>query len=491
MKLRNLLQDNVHSLDIQGEIENIEVKGIANNSKDVEAGFIFVAIKGSLADGHQFINDAVSSGAAVIVGEETIANLSVPYLKVDDSREWLGRLASHFYDHPSERKVIVGITGTNGKTTTSYFLKHLLQENGISCSLIGTIQTIINGKATPSTNTTPSSLDLHKLISQSQDEVIIVEVSSHGLDQKRLEGIQFDLCLFTNLDHDHLDYHGTLEEYFQTKSTLFTMLKQNGLAVINDDDYWGSKLISNLKRMGQEVQSIGKSSTSTIQFTELSMDATPIFQFLDNKTQYKVQLSIPGLHNIYNCLLAFIAAKNLGVSEEKLLSSLTTFKGIEGRFERIQLINDVTVVVDYAHTASAVGHCLRTARQCKAKRIIHLFGYRGDRDEAKREEMLRISSELSDFYILTMDDLNTESSEEMIRKLQMLKKDTGKDNGCFIPDRTLAIKEAIAMSQKGDWVVITGKGHESYQQSFYLPTNSDRETIDYFDENLKEKISNW
>ncbi|MGK7377302.1 UDP-N-acetylmuramoyl-L-alanyl-D-glutamate--2,6-diaminopimelate ligase [Planococcus sp. 1R117A] len=478
MKIRQLL----HKLDLITRLDastlELDIQGIADNSRDVEEGFAFVAIAGFESDGHGYIDQALEKGAALIIGEQAIAGLTVPYLQVVNSRKALGRMARNFYGHPSNRKVMIGITGTNGKTTTSYMLRHFLESNGISCSIIGTIQNVINGQKTKSSNTTPSSLALHKLLSHSHDEVVIMEVSSHGLAQHRLAGITFDFGLFTNLHPEHLDYHGSMEEYFQTKLLMFHQLKAHGTAVVNADNVWGRKLTETLQREGKSVYAIGRSADCDLRVVHFTPTTSTMLVEEKNET-YQMDSAMNGMHNMYNTLMAVGVSRLLRIPKEKLLDSIPHFKGVEGRFEMTKRANGTTVVVDYAHTPDAIAYCLEAVKLQSARRIIHVFGFRGDRDPGKRSAMLSLSAEWSDRYILTLDDLNTVPRSEMLDVLKRLNEVYGNPKGSIVPDRTLAIQQAITDSQPGDWIVITGKGHEKYQQSYQLPTTSDRETVDF------------
>ncbi|MDC3418640.1 UDP-N-acetylmuramoyl-L-alanyl-D-glutamate--2,6-diaminopimelate ligase [Aquibacillus salsiterrae] len=486
MELLGLLENIPYQQDTFFDLSQRKVLGIAESSAKTENGFVFVAIKGTQHDGHQYIQDAITRGATAIVGEDEVEQeLSVPYLRVENSREVLGRLANNFYHNPSKSKVMIGVTGTNGKTTTSYLIKHILETNGISCSLIGTIQTIINGKSEKSINTTPSSLTINQLLAKSEDLVVILEASSHGLSQYRLEGIQFDVCIFLNLTHDHLDYHKSLEEYFQSKASLFHKLKNGGIAIINTDDYWGGKLFNQLQGK-VDTFSVGNSDHN-----DYVIDWTN--QLIKSKKnngeneweQHKIEFPMAGIHNMYNASMAFVAAEKLAVTKEQIIAAIENFPGVDGRFEVFKQDNGSTVVIDYAHTADAIFHCLQTAKSQGAKRIVHIFGFRGNRDETKRKEMLQISADLSDQYILTLDDLNNVKLKEMLETLEALQGKFGNDKGVIMPDRTLAIEYAMTNSQSGDWIIVTGKGHERYQQTFALPIASDRETVTFLQQQKK------
>ncbi|MCM3389342.1 UDP-N-acetylmuramoyl-L-alanyl-D-glutamate--2,6-diaminopimelate ligase (plasmid) [Ureibacillus chungkukjangi] len=487
MKLKQLINTLDLKNTLKSESANINISGIADNSIDVENNYIFVAIKGLNTDGHDYISDAIKRGASAIIGEIDIEknSLPVPYIQVSNSRKALGVIANSFYNSPSKQKLMIGITGTNGKTTTSFILKHILESNGMTCSLIGTIQNEINGEVYHSKQTTPSSLSLQRFLSESRDEIAIVEVSSHGLTQYRVEGIRFDICIFTNLEQEHLDYHGTMENYFKSKLLLFNHLKENGQAVVNVDNFWGEKLAEILKEKEIIVHTIGQARENEVQIKKFNYEKSVISIEESNET---IHFSMPmtGVHNLYNFVMAYRVAQLLGIQKEDVINSLRNFKGVKGRFEILKLQNDVTVVVDYAHTANAVFYCLNTAKQHGAKRVTHIFGFRGNRDESKRKEMITISSELSNQFILTFDDLNSVTIPEMIQTLKDLNNLYGNQKGLVIPDRTLAIKWAIEQSKPVDWIIITGKGHEDYNQKFTLPTSSDEKTVLYLTEEFNK-----
>lgn len=488
MEVRHLIKGLDIKTKIKVETTNLIVNGIADNSLEVKRNFIFVAIEGFGIDGHTYINDAIKKGACVVIGEKDLSDIAVPYLKVNNSRKALGIIASNFYDNPSKHKVTIGITGTNGKTTTSHLLKHIIEKSGRTCSMIGTIQNVINGEVSRGVNTTPSSLALQRLLSISEDDIIIMEVSSHGLGQYRLEGIQFDYCLFTNLDHDHLDYHASMEAYFQTKLLLFDKLKMGGQAVINSDNSWGNRVVSILQSRGGVPFTIGKSQNNNLEIIDFNYQNSTI-KFKENNVFSYLYSPMPGVHNIYNTIMAYGVALLLNLNKAHVLSSIYDFAGVNGRFEILKQDNGATVVIDYAHTTDAYSHCLRAAKLSGAKRLIHVFGFRGNRDTSKRQDMLSVTSEISDHYILTLDDLNSVSQNEMVRTMEHLNRSFGNEKGSIVADRTLAIKRAIEISNPGDWIIITGKGHEEYKQNYYLPTKSDKETVTFLHDQQKYRDS--
>ncbi|WP_431801879.1 UDP-N-acetylmuramoyl-L-alanyl-D-glutamate--2,6-diaminopimelate ligase [Halobacillus andaensis] len=485
MELQQLLD---HLLfECHHSINHISINGVTDSSMEVEPGYVFVAIKGYQTDGHDYINDAVAKGAAAIIGENEDQGLSVPYIKVANSKKALGIVSSAFYQNPSQNKIMIGITGTNGKTTTSYLVKHILDHLGYSCSLIGTIQNIVNGEKTTTQNTTPNALKVNQLLSQSNDDVVIMEASSQGLAEYRLEGITFDICLFTNLSHEHLNYHGTLDQYFEAKSKLFSKLKPGGSAVVNADDYYGEKLINKMKEREVPVLSFGENPEASIQMKDFKLSYPYSVQLKDGMHSCEVTSPIPGYHNLFNVAIAYACAKVLRASSASICRAIESFPGVEGRFNMIDFPNGSTVVIDHAHTPDAVINCLQTSSESKNGKLYHVFGFKGDKDTEKRKEMVRISAEMCDHYILTLDNLNNVPKEEMIQALNELQANYGNEKGEIVEDRTLAIEKALSLSKEGDWIVISGKGHQTYQHSYHFPVKSDKEAVLLLKEQIPEK----
>ncbi|MGS2778305.1 UDP-N-acetylmuramoyl-L-alanyl-D-glutamate--2,6-diaminopimelate ligase [Robertmurraya sp. GLU-23] len=487
-----ILQDVIKGIQVKNNPnisdKDIFITGIADNSKEVKSGYIFVAVSGYSSDGHDYIEHAVSFGASIVIGEKEIDNLQIPYLQVNNSRRALGIIAKNFYNDPSSKKIMIGITGTNGKTTTSFMLQQILEKNGITCSVIGTINNIINGKKLISENTTPGSIKLNSLLHSSKDQVVIMEVSSHGLAQYRLEGIKFDYCIFTNLYHEHLDFHGSMDEYFLAKSLLFEKLKPCGFAIINGDNHWGMKLYKILQEREITTYLVGTSNSNDLIITTYESAKNPFILLTEEDQSVAIKLPIPGLHNLYNAALAYSTARCMSIQKESILSALNSFPGVPGRFEIYRHDLGPTFVVDYAHTADAFEFILQTVKKCGAKRIIHIFGFRGGRDLTKRAEMVEVSSKISDYYILTIDDLNNEKVNEMFHMMENLTSKNSPEKGLIILDRTLAIQTAQQMGKTGDWIVITGKGPEQYKQPFVLPTNTDKETVLYVQGQLEKEL---
>lgn len=473
MKLHQLLQP----LNITPQnLPDLEVSGIQFQSNKVKNGNIFVAIKGLQDDGHKYINEAIEKGAIAIIGERPIILNSVPYFQVSDTREALAKLASTFYHHPSKTHKMIGITGTNGKTTTSYIIKHLLNAFDRSCALISTVENFINGKSYPSTATTPNALELQHLLKKSDDEYVVLEVSSHGLHQKRVEGIAFDYAVFTNLTHEHLDYHNSLDDYFQVKSGLFQKLKSDGKAIIFSNCPWGRRLIKKLRCENIPVYTYGSSLDDDLQYISRVGNTIKVSWL---NMLWEFELSLPGKYNVYNCLAAILVALLEGVSISMIKQSLKHFRGVPGRFQIYRHPSNIHFIIDYAHTPDGLEKFLKAVKQLSYKRIIHIFGFRGNRDITKRGLMLNISNQYSQQTILTIDDLNGVQKETMIHQLEELLKNYGCEHTVIISDRTLAIKYAWDLAKAGDVIVITGKGPELYQEKFQLPARSDTETIHY------------
>lgn len=476
MKLNQLLENIIGKDSLEQSFNHIEIKGISANSTEIGQNHLFIAISGYQQDGHDYINNAIEAGAIAVVGEKEINGLNVPYVRVSNSRLALAQIAKEFYQTSSKKHTIIGITGTNGKTTTSFMLKHILEDAGLSCSLFGTIHNVVNGQKLPSFNTTMDALELHRHLSICKDDVVIIEVSSHGLSQFRVEGIEFDYCLFTNLDHEHLDYHQDMDDYFSVKATLFNKLKTDGKAIINSYNSWGERLFRSLQCKRQNVFAMGEAGNNHLQIVRCKTGNPPMAVFTEGDEKYPLKMKILGIHNIYNAAMAFLTLRKFNIPGDEIIQSLQTFPGVPGRFEIFEHPNEATVVIDYAHTSDAFSRCLSSVRELGAKRIFHVFGFRGNRDESKRMGMLKKSYELSDRIILTLDDLNHLSYEEMVQILNELNRS---QKALIIPDRTLAIQYAGDNTDKDDWIIITGKGEEKYQQPYFLPTTCDEDTIRY------------
>lgn len=474
-------------MDIQSALEGIIVyphyiqpircTGIEYDSNKVKTGSIFVAIPGKNADGHHYIADAVRSGAAAIVGERPPISLPVPYIQVKNARQALALLARQYFQSPSERHRLIGVTGTNGKTTTTHMIHHMLRLQNISCAMIGSLGCEINGKKIDSEYTTPDAVQLHRLLQECRDDLIVMETSSHGIDQHRIGGLSFDYACFTNLSHDHLDYHGSMEHYYVTKRRLFSQLKRDGEAIVVAKDSWGHRLQTELMRMGKNVFTAGESSDHHVQVLDIVHDDPVLFRLKEGDEQYVIQLMISGEYNAWNAAAAWLTVRRIGLEPKQIQAGLASFRGVPGRFETFPHPEGALFVVDYAHTPDAFAQFLETLRKRKRKRLIHIFGFHEQRDRSKRNPMLNISKMKSDIIILTQDELKGRPLNEYMQELKLLAHQCDIKNVRFIPDRIEAIKYAWSIAGAGDIVAITGKGADRYEQSFALPFTSDVETI--------------
>jgi UDP-N-acetylmuramoyl-L-alanyl-D-glutamate--2,6-diaminopimelate ligase len=473
MKLAHLLQ--ALSLPLP-KCEDVEINHITFDSKQVHKGGLFVAIPGFTSDGHDYIANAVLAGASAIIGERPISGLPIPYLKVPNARLALAELAAELYGHPDQDHTMIGITGTNGKTTTAYMIRHILEYAGQSCALFGTIERYTNKRKHPSLMTTPDAVTLQQWLLESIDHHVVMEVSSHGLSQSRVDGIRFDYAIFTNLSHEHLDYHQTLERYFESKARLFQLLKSRGEALINTHGSWGRKLAAQLRLEGMPISTFGPHENDTLQLLHINNVINPVFEVRESNEIHRLNLSISGLHNIWNAMAAILFARRNSIPFSVIAGALSSFPGVPGRLETYLHPNGAHVVIDYAHTPDGLEQCLQAVKATNPLRLVHVFGFRGRRDSSKWETMMDISTTLCDETILTLDDLNDVPYDQMMSHYEQFKQ---VGLAAVIPDRTLAIQEAWNQLESRDCLVITGKGPENYQTSFELPTQSDPDTILY------------
>ncbi|MDQ0413551.1 UDP-N-acetylmuramoyl-L-alanyl-D-glutamate--2,6-diaminopimelate ligase [Mesobacillus stamsii] len=489
MRLSEVLDALGNSLKKYINGADLELTGIQMDSRKVKPGDLFVAISGFQIDGHQFIQEAMEKGAAAVMGENE-HHLAVPYIQVFDSRMALGRVASAYFQHPSRKHTVIGVTGTNGKTTVSYMIKHILEYAGKSCSLLGTVSYLINNEVYKPSNTTPDALQIQELLAKSNDEFVVLEVSSHALKQYRIEGLELDYGLFTNLSHDHLDYHPTIEDYFEAKTLMYNYMKPAGSAIVSRLCKWGKTLTDRLNAKEIPTYTMGNLQTDDVKIEDIQLNGETKFKIKMGGIVYPLTLPSPGLHNAYNAAMAFLTTVKIGIHPNAITEALKTFPGVPGRFEMISHPEGATFIIDYAHTKDAIEYCLQAAQEHNAVKIKHIFGFRGERDTTKREYMIKASAEMSDEFILTFDDLNGVSEEEMKNQLQELNKQYGMNKGTVITDRTIAIRDAWENASLGEWILITGKGPEDYQTRYELPTSSDKDTLLYLQKQQeKEKIT--
>ena len=445
--------------------DDVSISGIEHDSRKVTTKNLFVCMEGAHVDGHNFIPQAVSNGAIAIL--TTRRNFTPPEnisaLIVPDMLNALAVIVPYFYDYPARTMRVIGVTGTNGKTTTTYLLREIFQEAGFNVGLIGTIQILIGDESLPNPNTTPNVIDLQHLLADMRDkniQVVVMEVSSHALAENRVAGIEFDTAIFTNLTQDHLDFHKTMENYLRAKTRLFDMVsrrgrKQNKTAVINLDDAASEEI---LRHCLCKKITYGVEKSADLRATELEIKSDGMnFKIRD---VMNLSLHVTGLFNVYNILAAIGAALAENIRPDIIKNALENFRSVPGRFERIFADVPFEVIVDYAHTPDGVKNVLQTARQIAAGKIITVFGCGGDRDNSKRPIMGALAAKFSDIVIATSDNPRTENPEKILDEIEVGIGDKIHER---IVDRRAAIFRAIELADTGDIVLILGKGHENYQ----------------------------
>ncbi|MFA5334526.1 MAG: UDP-N-acetylmuramoyl-L-alanyl-D-glutamate--2,6-diaminopimelate ligase [Candidatus Omnitrophota bacterium] len=442
--------------------EDMEIRGISCDSKNTADGYLFVAVPGVSSDGHKYINEAVDRGAvAVLMEKDVVVPDHVARIFVRNSREALPRIANEFFGRPANGLTCIGITGTNGKTTISYLMDSIISAAGHKAGIIGTISYRIGGRVIPATNTTPGPVDLYGFMGEmvkGGSDHLVMEVSSHALDQNRTGGISFSAAIFTNLTGDHLDYHKTMEEYFRAKSRLFSNLNDSAQAVINIDDEWGRKLI---KVSGGRVVTYGTKLVADFLATdiELSLDGT---RFTVNYPggRFAIVSALIGMHNVYNMVSAAACGISLGFSPEEVKRGIEKLRAVPGRLEPVECGQPFKVFVDYAHTDDALSNVLSALKPLIKKKIIVVFGCGGDRDRTKRPRMGKVAGDTADFVYVTSDNPRSEEPEAIAA---MITEGMKGKNYKVILDRAQAIREALSGAGEGDCVLIAGKGHEAYQ----------------------------
>jgi len=441
-----------------------EIKGITCDSRHVSDGYLFIAISGETQDGHPYAVDARANGAAAVVVERKLdLPDDTPQIIVDDSREAAAVLSAKFFGYPSELLSVTGVTGTNGKTTTAWMLKSIIEAAGKQSGLIGTIHYQVGKRCIPAKNTTPSVVDTNKMLTemyQAGQEYAVMEVSSHALMQKRVNAIHFDVGVFTNLtDNEHLDYHKTFAAYRDAKCKLFEMLPATSCAVLNLEDPCSGYIA---QRTSARVVTYGVSREADVRSIVLgtSMSGT-CFEVYSPQGSAEVKGSFFGRYNVSNATAAAAAALSLGLGIEAVRDGLEQYQGTPGRLEMVDCGQDFTVLVDYAHKPDALANVLATLREIAMGRIILVFGCGGDRDRGKRPRMGHIAKKYSNYFVITSDNSRSERTQDIIAEIEA---GVGECSYyCTQPDRTLAIGLAIANARPGDVVLIAGKGHETYQ----------------------------
>lgn len=463
MNLTELLQ-RIPTLETYGAM-NREVSGIVFDSRKAVENSLYVALKGTVADGHSFIDSAVERGAKVIVCEVLPENFNpeITYIKVKDSSKTLGQLASNFYGNPSEQLTLVGITGTNGKTSVSTLLFDVFTALGFKCALISTVEYRIAGEVIPSTHTTPDVVTLNQILAKAVYEgceYAFMEVSSHGIHQNRTEGLHFKVGGFTNITHDHLDYHKTFEEYLKTKKRFFDELPAEAFAITNVDDKNGNIMLQNTRA---KKVSYALKRMADFHGRILEVDFNGMLLNFNGKEFWT---TLTGKFNAYNLLLVFAVAVELGFNEEEVLQVISTLKRVHGRFETVKSPSGIYFVVDYAHTPDALENVLDSINEIRTKneRLITVFGCGGDRDHAKRPKMGKIATRKSTLAIITSDNPRSENPADIIKDIEQGVEAQNYSKYTSIPDRKDAIKMAIKFAEPRDIIVVAGKGHENYQE---------------------------
>ena len=445
--------------------EDEEIQGIAYSSKSVKPGDMFAALKGVKKDGFEFVGEALNNGAAVILSDQPKPeNLAKAWIQVSDTREALAQCSANFYSHPSQKMKVVGITGTKGKTTITYLLEEILNKTQFVPGIIGTISYKGPGMNLTARLTTPEAPDLQRLLSEMLAKGAthcVMEVSSHSLELKRVVGIGFDVVVFANLSGDHLDYHQSMDRYFEAKKKLFFLNHKKRMAVVNRDDPWGQKLIAQLPAgaITFGIEPGAMVAAENINLTEKGIET------LVKYPSGQLSLSSPllGKPNLYNILASIAVALTLNLPVSAIKEGIASLKGIPGRFEKIDNSLGLHVFVDYAHTDDALKNLLETVRGFNPRRIILVFGAGGDRDKTKRPRMGEAAGRLADWTIITSDNPRSEDPLAIISDIEAGIKKTGTQNYQIIPNRREAIEQALSLGTEGDYILVAGKGHEDYQ----------------------------
>lgn len=449
---------------ISGSTE-IEIGSLTFDSRTCTAGSLFISVCGAEADGHRFISKAVEAGAAAVIYQEGCFEVpeggKATYIGVRDSRHALAIAADNFYDHPSGKLNLVGITGTNGKTTTVTLLYNLFTNLGWSCGLLSTIANYVDGVKIPTEHTTPDPISLNRLLDQMVSKgcsYCFMEVSSHSIDQERIAGLEFKVAIFSNLTHDHLDYHKTFAAYRDCKKRFFDLLPETASALVNIDDRNGEVMVQNTKAKirtyscTHPAEFRAKMVEESIEGMELNVDGT------------RVWTRFIGAHNAYNLLAVYACAVILGAKPEEVLVGLSALGPVAGRLEYLKGGNDITAVVDYSHTPDALENALKTLRDTGRDRCLTcVFGCGGNRDKSKRPEMGVIAAKYADKVVVTSDNPRNEDPEEIIRDIKAGMDVKARAKSLFITDRREAIRTALITSPEGGVILVAGKGHEDYQ----------------------------
>jgi len=464
VKALNDILKEVQIIKQTGNID-IPVKEIIFDSRKVTPGCLFIAVKGTQADGHQYINQAVEEGATAIICEKLPEKVvsGIAYILVKNSAEALGRVASAFYNHPSSKIKLVGVTGTNGKTTTVTLLYNLVRKLGHKAGLLSTVRNYIDDKVIEATHTTPDAVQINQLLEEMVESgcaYCFMEVSSHAVDQHRISGLDFTGAVFTNITHDHLDYHKTFADYIKAKKRFFDNLNPDSFTLINTDDKNGRVMVQNTRAT---IKSYGIKSAVDFKAKIIENHFEGSLLRIDNTD---VWTYFVGTFNAYNLLSVYATASMLGFNKQEILTTLSLMKPVEGRFETFRSQHGITAIVDYAHTPDALLNVLNAINQIRKKEqdLITVVGAGGDRDKTKRPQMAEIAVKNSNKVILTSDNPRTEDPNLIIEDMKTGLQDEDRKKTIAITDRREAIRTACLLAKKDDIILVAGKGHETYQE---------------------------
>jgi UDP-N-acetylmuramoyl-L-alanyl-D-glutamate--2,6-diaminopimelate ligase len=462
MLLRDVIKG-LELLDTKGSLD-IKIDNIQYDSRKVENNGLFICVKGFTVDGHDFIDTAIEKGAKAFLVEKDIEREGITFIKVKNTREDMARVADNFYNHPSQRFDVIGVTGTNGKTSITTFLNEILTSENNKVGLIGTIKIFDGDNAIESSSTTPESIDLQSYFNQMIDngcKYCAMEVSSHALALNRVAQTKYKVGVFTNLTPDHLDFHKDLEDYRNAKEKLFYMTTNAN--VINIDDKGGQEIYKNIKNLDTKCYSYGIDNRADFMAKDIKIEARGVsYRLITPTYEEDIFVPVPGKFTVYNTLAVIATCYALEIPKEIVINGLKNTGGVAGRFETISNDKGISVIVDYAHTPDALENVIKTAREFAKNKIITVFGCGGDRDTTKRPLMGDIAQKYSDICIVTSDNPRTEDPKLIIDDI-LEGLDKTKENYEVVVDRKEAIKEAIEMAEKDDVILIAGKGHENYQ----------------------------
>lgn len=465
MRLQELLKD----AGIPGTLADPEITSLACDSRKARPGSLFFALPGAHSNGMDFIAAAVERGAAAAVCPEAVTAPPCPLVVVPAIRPAMAQIASSFHRHPDRSLKCVAVTGTNGKTTVAHLVRHLFESASLRCGMVGTVHHLIAGAEIPASRTTPESTDLQALLADHRDaggDAVVMEASSHALVQHRVDSIEFDAAVFTNLTRDHLDYHGTMDNYFAAKSILFEKLaaqdRKKGRAVVNIDDRFGKRLVDRFAKT-LRMATCGQGVDADFRASAVRQEATGTSFTLEARNKsFLVRMPLIGLFNVHNALAAIAAATSCGIDLRTAVAAMASAPQVPGRLERVQAKRNFHVYIDYAHTPDALSNVLRTLRTLNPARLVVVFGCGGDRDRSKRPLMAAAVSELADLAILTSDNPRGEEPASIIEDMKPGLR------GCrseVLIDRREAINHAIDLAEPGDIILVAGKGHEKYQEA--------------------------